>query len=264
MQKCLLYTEPELYDLLFPSAAGSASVQDPARRERIIASEQFYLDEANKGGPALELACGTGRLTVPIAQSGVEIVGTDSSPAMLETARAKAAAAGVQVEFAQADMRDFDLPGRFALIFIAGNSLQHLFSVQELQQCFACARRHLAPGGRLVFDVSNPDPAQLERDSGQRVVAFRVNDAKRGEITLEETATYDSATSIRHLVWHFSAPGEPDFRVIEYHLRMIFPPDILQALGAAGFRVDTRYGEYTRIAFAPSSPRQVYICAASS
>jgi SAM-dependent methyltransferase len=264
MDECLLYNEPELYDLLFPNAEGSARVQDTERRERIIASEKFYLEEAKaaKGGPVLELACGSGRLTIPIAQSGVEIVGADSSLSMLEAARAKAAAAGVTVKFFAADMRDFSLPTRYSLIILAGNSLQHLLTAEDLKQCLASSRRHLAPGGRLVFDVSNPDRAQLMSDSGERKPVMRVIDSRRGEIVLEERATYDAASGIRSVVWYLSVSGQPDFRVIDYRLRMIFPDEIEHALATIGFRVETRYGEYTRIPFEPSSPRQVNVCLA--
>jgi SAM-dependent methyltransferase len=264
MDECFLYNEPELYDLLFPDAQGISRVEDEARRERIVASEKFYLEEAAKGGPVLELACGSGRLTIPIAQSGVEIVGTDASLSMLEAARAKAAGAGVQVKFFQADIRDFDLPTRFALIILAGNSLQHLLTPGDLKQCLACAHRHLAPGGRLVFDVSNPDSKQLVLDAGERKPVIRVNDPKRGQIVLEERATHDAASGIRNLAWYFSAPDAPDFRVIDYRLRMIFPQEIEELLRATGFRLDTRYGEYTRIPFEPSSPRQVYLCSVGS
>ncbi len=209
MDECFLYNEPELYDLLFPNAQGVARVEDEVRRERIIASEQFYLEEAAKGGPVLELACGSGRLTIPIAQSGVEVVGTDASLSMLEAARAKAADAGVQVKFFQADMRNFDLPTRFALIILAGNSMQHLLTADDLKKCLACARGHLAPFGRLVFDVSNPDSKQLALDAGERKPVMRVNDPKRGQIVLEERATYDTAGGIRNLAWYFSAPDAP-------------------------------------------------------
>jgi hypothetical protein len=105
MNQCFLYNEPELYDLLFPNAECSARVQDAARRERVAASEKFYLEEASaaKGGPVL---------------SGIEIVGADSSLSMLEAARAKAAAAGVAVKFFAADMRDFNLPTRYSSLFL--------------------------------------------------------------------------------------------------------------------------------------------------
>src|SRR5262249_39547549 len=145
-----------------------------------------------------------------------------------------------------------------------GNSSQHLLTPGDLKLCLACARRHLAHGGRLVFDVSNPDRSQLARDTGERNPVMRVKDPKRGEIVLEERATYDAASEIRNLVWYFSAPGARDFRVIEYRLRMIFPEEVERALAATGFRIDTRYGEYTRIPFEPSSPRQVYLCTVGS
>jgi ubiquinone/menaquinone biosynthesis C-methylase UbiE len=92
-----LYDDPALYDLLFP--AGKA-----------IACEQFYLSEAIEGGGrALELGCGTGRLSVLLAQNGIGVVGADLSTSMLEAAWAKAVAAGIDVQFVQADMRHFDL-----------------------------------------------------------------------------------------------------------------------------------------------------------
>jgi Methyltransferase domain len=204
------------------------------------------------------LACGSGRLTIPIAQSGVEIVGADLSKSMLDTACAKALRAGVKVQFLEADMRSFDLPGKFSTILIPGNSLLHLFTPEDLKHCFACVRRHLDVNGRLVFDISKWDLAMLARDPAVRFPVMTVND-----VTIEETATYDAANQIRHIVWYFSRPGGADFRVIDYSLRVIFPQELLLLLDAAGFRVEARYGEFTREPFTSSSPRQVCICAAS-
>jgi SAM-dependent methyltransferase len=151
----------------------------------MIASEQFYLQEAVKGGGrALELGCGSGRLTLLIAQNGIDIVGADLSSSMLDAARAKAAAAKVDVPFVQADMRHFDLAGKFSTILIPGNSLLHLLTIDELKQCLASVRRHLEPGGRLVFDISNWDMSRFTRDPEQRCHALAV-----GEITVEETTT---------------------------------------------------------------------------
>jgi 2-polyprenyl-3-methyl-5-hydroxy-6-metoxy-1,4-benzoquinol methylase len=251
MQECPLYNSPELYDLLFPNAGDSASIQDEARRERVLASERFYLEEARKsGGRVLELACGTGRLTIPIAQSGVEIIGADLSPPMLETARAKAQRAGVNVEFFEADMRSFELPGPFSTILIPGNSLLHLFTADELIQCFRNVRRHLAPRGRLVFDISKWDLAALAGDPAKRSPVLTAND-----ITIEETNSYDAAEQVRHVTWYLS-----DLRNMEYRLRVIFPQELLLLLDAAGFRVVERYGEFTRVPFQSNSPRQVCIC----
>lgn len=258
MDECALYDDPELYDRLFPADGG---VADQTRRERTIASERFYVEEAGRGGGrVLELACGSGRLSVPIARAGIEIVGADLSDAMLGAARAKARAAGVEAEFVRADMRDFELPGRFSAILIAGNSLLHLLTAEELLRCFACVRRHLAAGGRLGFDVSKWGLGKLAADPSERHFVLRVDDARRGEITVEETAGYEAAAQVRHITWYFSGPGEPDFRVIEYRLRVIFPQELPLLLAAAGFRLEARYGEFPREPFDSSSPRQVCIC----
>jgi SAM-dependent methyltransferase len=260
MHECLLYSDPELYDSLFPDARDSTAVQDESRRERVLTSERFYLEEArNSGGRVLELACGSGRLTIPIAQSGIDIIGADLSKSMLDTARAKAARAGVEIQFFEADMRSFDLPGKFSAILIPGNSLLHLFTLGDLTQCFRSVRRHLAPNGRLMFDISKWDLARLARDAMERHPVLTVKD-----ITIEETATYDAADQIRHIVWYLSKPGAVDFRVIDYSMRVIFPQELLLLLDTAGFRVDARYGEFTRELFTSSSPRQVCVCSAIS
>jgi SAM-dependent methyltransferase len=257
-----LYEDPELYDLLFPPAKDLTSAQDEGRKQLMIASEQFYLREAVRGGgPVLELGCGSGRLTLSIAQNGIDIVGADLSGAMLDAARAKAVAAQIDVPFVQADMRHFDLARQFATILIPGNSLLHLLTIDELKQCLTCVRRHLTPGGRLVFDISKWDMSRYTRDPGQRHHAFAVNHLHKGEITIEETTSYDAAAQVRDVVWHLSAVGAPDFRTIEYQLRVIFPQELLLLLECAGFRLEARYGEFTRELFEASSPRQVCICA---
>ena len=241
MDECGLYSDPELYDSLFPSGGPS---------------DQFYLEEARRsGGRVLELGCGSGRLTIPIAQAGVEIVGVDLSQRMLERARAKASMHGVDIQFVEADMRSFDLPDKFAAILIPGNSLLHLVSVDDLRQCLASVRRHMAPDGRLIFDVSK---WSLSRFDAPRHSQFQM-----GEISVDETGTYDAANQVRHIVWHFSKPNQPDYLVTEYQLRVIFPQELLLLLDATGIRLEARYGEFSREPFVSSSPRQVCICSVS-
>jgi len=242
MDDCGLYADPGLYDSLFPSGGPS---------------DQFYLEEARRsGGRVLELGCGSGRLTIPIAQAGVDIVGLDLSKPMLERARAKASDTGVKVEFIEADMRSFELPDKFAAILIPGNSLLHLVSIDDLKQCLMCVRRHLAPRGRLIFDVSK---WALSRFDTQRHPQFQT-----GDISVDETGTYDAVNQVRQIVWHFSKPGQPDYLVTEYQLRVIFPQELLLLLHATGFRLDARYGEFPREPFTSSSPRQVCICSVTA
>ena len=128
----------------------------------------------------LELACGTGRLTIPIAQSDVEIVGLDLSPSMLAHARTKAAAAEVEIQFVEGDCRSFALPRKFALIFMAFNSMQHLHDQASLAGLFGSVRKHLAPEGKFIFDVFNPKIALLARSGGERLPERQYGASRRG------------------------------------------------------------------------------------
>lgn len=112
------------------------------------------------GPPLLELGCGTGRLTIPLAEAGFEVVGLDRSAPMLEVARAKLAAlepeARARVQFVEADMTDFALPERFGLVFAVFRGFMLLLDVKSQLAALAAARRHLRPGGRLLIDLFDP------------------------------------------------------------------------------------------------------------
>jgi SAM-dependent methyltransferase len=260
---CPLYADPELYDTLFPTAREGAAMADELRRQRTFASERFYIEEAlRSGGPVLEVACGSGRLAIPLAQSGLAVCGIDLSAAMLNAARSRARTAGVSIDFLEADMRCFDLDRRFSTILIPGNSLLHLESSEDLLACLGTVRRHLATGGRLIFDVSKWDLALLARDPSLRYPVMRVMHPALGEIAIDESARYDSAAQVREIAWFLSTGSAPHFRTIEYRLRVIFPQELLLLLETAGFRLEARYGEFTRIPFDSASPRQVCVCSA--
>src|SRR5438477_12950248 len=109
------------------------------------------------GGPILELGCGTGRITVPIAQDGHHIVGLDHSAAMLERAERRARRASVEVRWVEGDMRAFSFNEAFALVFVAFNSFLML-DPDDRWSCLARVREHLAPRGRVAIDVFQPDP----------------------------------------------------------------------------------------------------------
>jgi 2-polyprenyl-3-methyl-5-hydroxy-6-metoxy-1,4-benzoquinol methylase len=126
-----LYDRFDLFDLVAPP--------DPAM-------ERFYVQAAQENGRrVLELACGSGRLTIPMAAAGLEVTGIDLSEPMLGRTRMAAAERGLKVEALCLDMRNFDLHGRtFDTIFIAANSIMHLLSPDDFRGFFASVARHLA------------------------------------------------------------------------------------------------------------------------
>ena len=112
----------------------------------------FYRDlAAQTDGPVLELACGTGRVAIPLARAGFQVAGIDVAQAMLDQARKKAAAEDLDVQWIYGDIRNFDLSGRFGLIFIPNNSICHVLTRTDFAAAIACVKKHLHPQGRFVI-----------------------------------------------------------------------------------------------------------------
>ena len=133
-----------------------ARVYDPWSRS-VVEDVPFYVDEAvRSGGPVLELGVGTGRIAVPIAASGIRVVGVDLSAGMLEVARESAALAGADLDLRHGDMRDPPVDGTFPLVIAPFRSLLHMETDADRRAVLRAIKRHLAPGGRLIFDVFAP------------------------------------------------------------------------------------------------------------
>jgi len=122
-----------------------------------------YLDGFR--GTALELACGTGRILLPIARAGVEIHGLDGSEDMLRILKAKAKEEGVpDIQVYQQSMESFDIGRRFDTIFVASGSFQLLTDPGDVVSSLNCIYQHLKDGGSFVTDIFVPwdDIAQRE------------------------------------------------------------------------------------------------------
>ncbi len=123
---------------------------------------QFYVEEAKKAGSSvLEVGCGTGRILLPIAESGITIVGVDRAPAMLSLLRQKLAKYSPdtpsRVELIEGDMRNFSLGRRFKLVTIPYRAFLHLLTPKDQRQALLCIREHLADDGRLIFNIFDPN-----------------------------------------------------------------------------------------------------------
>jgi SAM-dependent methyltransferase len=237
-----------------------------AMNRDMVADIPFYLEEAKRAaGPVLELACGTGRLTIPIAQSGISIEGVDRSPSMLAHLRTKAGKAGVKIPLTEADIRDFDLGRKFSLILIGFNSIQHLHDYASQAALFANVRKHLSPGGTFVFDVFNPKIAFLAQSGETRKLEREYEDPDgQGKIAVEQTLVYEDATQVSHIRWFLSLSNknkeEKDFRVEELHLRCFFPQELDLLVRSQGFEIVKKFGNFERKPFASGDMKQVVIC----
>ena len=154
------YDAPELYDLLFDS---------------LDFDIPYWVETAKTAaGPVLEIACGTGRVLLPILKAGVDIEGLDSSPAMIARLKAKAAASGLAVRAETADMRSFEMGRRYARIFCGFNGFAHCETTGDQLACLRSSLDHLEPGGALVLHMSYPGPAYWSEPEGRAVLEHEV------------------------------------------------------------------------------------------
>jgi ubiquinone/menaquinone biosynthesis C-methylase UbiE len=155
---------------------------------------QFYIGLARETeGPLVELAVGNGRVAIPVAlDTGRHVLGIDASQAMLDQARTKADAAGVDLELRQGDMRELELDEAAGLIYSPGRSLLHLPTWGDRRRVFERVYASLRPGGRFAWNAFVFDPKIAVRVDGewqeQNGVRHRIDQAKhdnRLDITLE-------------------------------------------------------------------------------
>jgi SAM-dependent methyltransferase len=224
----------------------------------------FYRALAREaGGPVLELACGTGRVLLPIARDGVAATGLDLSPAMLDALRAKGPPANLRL-FA-APMQDFDLaPERFALVFSAFRGFQHLYTVEAQLACLACVRRHLAPGGRLAFDVFQPDLSRLAVDEEESEDARFVQDGV--EVVRRVAVTRDRLTQTMRLElrWErWNAGTLVGEERTTLRMRWFHRYELEHLLARAGFAVEALYGGFDRRSLGPDAAEIVIVARAA-
>lgn len=226
----------------------------------------FYLEEAKRsGGAVLELGCGTGRVAIPIAQAGIDVVGLDSSPAMLERARQKRDAVGASnLTLMQADMSDFDLPHRFSLVIIPFRGLLSLLSVEDEVRTLTNIRRHLAPGGKFAFDIFVPDLDMLVQE-GDVPYHFRdVTDPSTGKrmVIWNQTSydAYSQVMSIRTTIEELNLAGRVSGKMYrDFALRYIFRWEMYHLLRSCGYEILALHGDFQRGDFDESSDEMIWI-----
>ena len=200
-------------------------------------------------GPALELAIGTGRIALPLAERGVEIRGIDASQAMVAKLREKPGGADIPVTMG--DFADVGVEGSFSLVFVVFNTLFALLTQEDQLRCFRNVAAHLADGGRFVVEAFVPDLARFER--GQRVGVSAVS-IDRVDL---EVSRHD-AVNQRVDSQHVFVSGEGT-RLSPVSLRYAFPSELDLMARLAGLELEERWGGWSGDPFTKSSTDHVSV-----
>jgi SAM-dependent methyltransferase len=206
-----------------------AGIYDPWSRS-VTEDVGFYVDQAlASGGPVVELAVGTGRIAIPIAQAGIEVIGVDTSPGMLEVARAAAEEAGVadRIDLRLGDLRRPPVRERVPLVICPFRSLLHMETEAEKLRALRAARELLVEDGRFVFDVFAPSREDIEETDGRWL---------EREPGIFERADWDESSRT------LSLSVRSDEAETTFGLHWLSATEWLRLLGGAELEVEALYG----------------------
>jgi SAM-dependent methyltransferase len=252
------FADPVHYDLEDPSDTGVA----------------FYTALAREtGGPVLEIACGTGRVSIPIARLGFAVTGLDIVPGMVERARSKSV--GLPTRWVEGDARSFELGEQFRLIFLTGNAFQAFLTNADQEALLQRVRAHLHDEGLFSFETRNPRWATRENQHEEYDGLFvnletraeehdrqTTTDSSGREVRLSKTRAYDHVAQILHWTtyrrWH---EGEEEHTTItRIALRYTFPQELAALLHYNGFSIERQYGDWNGEPLTAASRSIIVVC----
>ena len=244
------------------------SVSPYAGREDV----DFFVEMARESpGAVLEVGCGTGRVLIPTARAGMDIVGLDLSTRMLSICRQKLALEPDQVQarvqIFQEDMRRFELSRKFGLVTIPFRPFQHLTTVADQMSCLASIRNHLVDGGRLILDLFNPSLAILTDDrylkeDGEET-EFTMTDDRR-VVRRGRTASRDLFNQIQdvELIYYVThSDGQEERLVHRFQMRHLFRYEAEHLLARSGFKVEELYADYDKSPYGSKDPGELVFVA---
>lgn len=207
------------------------------------------LAELARGGPALELGIGTGRIALPLAERGVAVHGVDASPAMVAKLRAKPG--GEAIPVTMATLSDFALGEGFALAYIAFNTFFGLLTQDEQIRCMENVARHLLPGGRLVIEAFVPDLTRFSANQTMRVIGLQSGEARIDASLLDLAA---QRITSQHIVL-----TERSARLYPVMLRYVWPAEMDLMARIAGLRLEDRWADWKRAPFGAESTKHISV-----
>ena len=238
------YSDPVLYDAENPDPEPDVG---------------FYrMLSAAPSGRILDLGCGTGRITLPLARAGFHLTGLDLSAEML--ARGKGKDAGNDVEWILGDACDFALGSTFDLIIETGGTFQHQLTRDDQEAFLACVRDHLTPNGRYVTNCWFPArnvPDEPEKDWFSYTDELGRHVRVSGHVRYDRVAQIHTETAIRR----WQTVGEPAHEQrAPLSLRYFYPQELETLLHYNGFHIVSRFGGLDASPLTDTSRAIIYVC----
>jgi SAM-dependent methyltransferase len=208
------------------------------------------LAELAKGGRALELGIGTGRIAIPLAKRGVKVEGIEGSEKMVAKMRAKPG--GERIPVTIGDFAEVDVKGKFSLVYIPFNTIFNLVTQEAQVRCFQNVAKHLEPGGVFLIEAFVPDMGRYVRGQNLEVYEVWPNlvvlDSSRLHPTEPQRVYYQNV--------HIS---DKRVRLYPVELRLVPPPEMDLMAQLAGLRLRERWSGWGKEPFTMASTNHISV-----
>lgn len=223
---------------------------------------QFYADLAQEnGGPVLEIACGSGLVSLPIAARGIDVTGVDLSRPMLAHARRKAIQQGLSVNLIEADARQLHLDQQFPFVLLTGNAFQAFLHRTDQERLLASVKRHLAPQGLFAFETRNPSGHNLF-DQLDEEHWLTYQNIQGQTVNVSGKQSYDPLAQVIHWTTYrrWTARNENRSTVTRIACRFTYPQELEALFHYNGLRILHQYGNWDKSELTTGSEQIISIC----
>ena len=249
LQNAEEYKDPILYD---------------EENDRYKAEVPFLAKWAKeKGGTIIELACGTGRVTIPLAQEGYRMMGVDIHPGMLEQAREKSRGLQCQIEWIEQDCMQLELNTKSKMIFSIGNSFQHFLTNDAQDSLLQSVYHHLEKDGVFIFDTRFPIAEELLQPETEEYWKTYRDEKKNSDVDVFTISKYDAFTQLQHYTtirkYKEKAGQQTDEIRTNISLRYVYPKEMERLLDSNGFGIKAVFQDWQETPAGPNCHQLVYI-----
>nr|WP_093270698.1 class I SAM-dependent methyltransferase [Psychrobacillus sp. OK032] len=219
---------------------------------------------SSKGGPIVDLACGTGRITIPLASKGFKLIGVDLHAGMLEQAKKKAQELDLQIEWVEQDCTQLELNLTSPLIYMVGNSIQHFHSNESQNMLLSSIHKHLVEDGVFIFGTRFPNAEELLQPSTEEYWKTYFDTTCDKNVDVYTISNYDALNQIQHYTTirkYKNGLGKiVDEKRTNISLRYTYPKEMERVLTENRFDILSVYKDWNGTLISNDSYEMIYVC----
>jgi ubiquinone/menaquinone biosynthesis C-methylase UbiE len=244
------YNDPILYD----------------KENNIYLEDIIFLEKwaSRTEGLIIDLACGTGRATIPLARKGYKLIGVDLHKGMLNEARKKTSNLNLQIDWITQDCSKLDLNVKSKLIYSVGNSFQHFLTNDAQDGLLMSVNRHLETKGIFIFGTRFPSAEELFQPSKEEYWKTYIDTETQNKVDVYTICSYDPLNQVQHntTIRKFKNMHEEVINEVRtsISLRYVFPKEMERILTVHGFEIINVYADWNETPLTEDSYQMIYVC----